>query len=43
MTKMAPISKADRTQLLRDVADLQAAAKRKGVTLDRYEEARETS
>jgi hypothetical protein len=41
-TKMtAPITKAERAQLLNDSADLQGTAKRKGVTLDRYEEARE--
>ena len=39
--KTAPISKEERTQLLSDIADLQGTAKRKGVTLDRYEEARE--
>jgi hypothetical protein len=41
MPKTAPISKAERAQLHSDAADLQGTAKRKGVTLNRYEEARE--
>lgn len=41
MTKTAPISKADRAKLLLDAADPQRAAKRKGLTLDRHQEARE--
>ena len=43
LSKTAPISKAERAQLQRDAADLFGAAKRKGVTLDRYEEAKEKS
>lgn len=42
LSKTAPISKTDRDQLVRDVADIRAAAQRKGTTLDRYEEARES-
>ena len=41
MPTTALISKTERAQVLRDTADLHATAKRKGVTLDRYEEARE--
>lgn len=41
MNEKAPISKTDRAQLQKDAANIRAAADRKGVTLDRYEEARE--
>lgn len=36
MRKIAPISRIERAQLVRDAANLQAAAKRKGLTLDLY-------
>lgn len=41
MRAKAPISTTARNQLQQDVRDIKAAAARKQVTLDRYEEARE--
>ncbi|WP_194727402.1 hypothetical protein [Noviherbaspirillum malthae] len=41
--KQAPISIAERTQLRTDANDIRAAAKRKQVTLDRFEDAREST
>lgn len=41
MRAKAPISATARNQLQQDVRDIKAAAARKQVTLDRYEEARE--
>lgn len=40
--EQAPLSKATREQLKKDIADLPATAKRKGLTLDRWEQASET-
>lgn len=39
---MAPITAAQRQKLLRDAEDLKAAARRKGVTLDAWDESRES-
>lgn len=41
--KRAPLSQSDRTQLRADAKNLKAAAIRKQVTLDRWDEARETA
>lgn len=39
---IAPITASQRRQLVRDAADLKAAARRKGVTLDAWDESRES-
>lgn len=41
--KQAPISSAERAQLLIDAKNIRAAAQRKQVTLDRFEKTRESS
>lgn len=39
---MAPITAAERRQLVRDAGDIKAVAARKGVTLDAWDESRES-